>query len=180
MTLETYQDIPDEPYAGIVPEVPKSFLEELKRLDPELDCAFSRKYHRFVIYQEGKISGRVPVAIVNGYIEEDGTTTYRYPDQRDIVNLYMADLHRSGQEIKDRIVEGEEYMLGHQEKSMKDAEDAIKHQTKEDKHQLMRGYAETYNLGKYNSTYRRVETRRKGKLIKRDGYTVNDRRLGVQ
>jgi hypothetical protein len=173
--------IPTTPFEGITPSVPYRFLTDLKALDPGLDCHFSRKYHRFVITQKSNLSGNVPVAIINGYDpdEENPEGTYRYPDQRDIINLQQADLHRHGQEVKDRIKAGEEYMLNHQDKSMKDAEDAIKHQTKIDSHQLLKGYADSYNLGKYNSTYRRVETKPKGKVLPSKGYTVIDKRVGI-
>lgn len=171
MTMNT----PSKPYEGITPSVPKSFLRDLHKLDPGLDCYFSRKYHRFVITQEGKISGKVPVAIVNGY--EDGS--YRYPDQRDIINLQQADLHRNGQEIKDRIQKGEEYLNDSRDKSMDMAEDEIKNRTKEDKQQLLEAYGETYNLGKYNSAHRRVEARKRGSLSPRKGYTVLDRRVNA-
>lgn len=165
--------IPAEPFEGITPTVPQSFLMDLKRLDPGLNCYFSRKYHRFVITQKGRISGNVPVAIINGYA--DGT--YRYPDQRDIHMLQEADLHRKGQEVKDRIQKGENYMLTEKDKSMKNAEDAIKQRTKEDSQQLLRGYADTYNLGKYNSAYRRVSIQKSGNVTDRKGYKVIDRRL---
>lgn len=174
--------VPDKPFEGITPSVPTSFLADLKRLDPGLDCHFSRKYHRFVITQRGKISGNVPVAIINGYEpdEENPYGTYRYPDQRDLINLMEADLHREGQGVKERIQKGEEYMVNHQDKSMKDAEDAIKHQTKLDSQQLLKGYADTYNLGKYNSAYRKVGLKSKGKPIEeKAGFTVIDKRVSA-
>jgi len=115
-------------YEGITPSVPTGFVTKLKRIDKGLDCHFDRAYGRFVITQTGKISGKRIVGIVKG--DEGGG--YRYPDNRDINYLHAADTHRKGQELKDRIRQGEEYIKARQDKDMDNAADAIKHATKID------------------------------------------------
>ncbi|RPI88690.1 MAG: hypothetical protein EHM41_00005 [Chloroflexi bacterium] len=152
-------------YQGITPSVPPDFIRKLKNIDPGLDCEFSREHERFVITQQGKISGKVVVGLVKG---DDGGG-YRYPDDRDIKFLHRADMHRNGQEVKDRINNGEEYMMRVREQDKISFREDIKHQTKLDSHQLKKAYADTFNLGKYNSKYRRVEPKTKG-------YKVTDRR----
>jgi len=148
-------------YQGITPSVPRDFVKKLKQIDPGLDCKFDRNYESFVITQKGKLSGEVVVGVIRG---DDGGG-YRYPDDRDIKFLHESDLHRPGQEVKDRIRKGEEYIQRYREKEKEDQRSDIKHQTKLDAEQLKRAYARTFNLGKYNSAYRRVEVKPKGLVI---------------
>lgn len=159
-------------FEGITPSVPPDFVRKLKEIDKGLDCHFDRKVGRFVITQTGKVSGKVPLGIVKG---DDGGG-YRYPDDRDIKFLQEADTHRKGQEIKDRIRKGEEYMKAHREKQDKDVEDDLKYQTKDNKTQLLKGYAETYNLGKYNSAHRRIEIKKQDAVDTGKGFKIVDKR----
>ncbi len=149
-------------YEGITPSVPAEFLRKLKKLDKGLGCEFSREHSRFVITQTGKISGKVPVFLVLG---DDGGG-YRYPDQRDIDVLHRADMHRKGQEVKDRIRIGEEYMRESREKQDKSNASTIRDQTKDDKIQLSNTYVKSFNLGKGNSAFRRIEHKPKGFVVK--------------
>lgn len=153
-------------YEGITPSVPERFRRDLKQLDSGLDCEFSREHGRFVITQTGKISGKVPVIVVLG---DDGGG-YRYPDQRDIRVLQEADLHRKGQEVRDRIQKGEDYMARTKEKQDKFNKDEIRTRTREDRIQLSNTYVKTFNLGKGSSQFRRIEHKPKG-------FVVRDKRL---
>lgn len=162
-------------FEGITPSVPMDFVRKLKAIDKGLDCHFDRKVGRFMITQTGKISGKVPLGIVKG---DDGGG-YRYPDDRDIKFLQAADTHRKGQEIKDRVRKGEEYMQAHREKQDKDVAEEIKVRTKEDKQQLLKGFADTYNLGKYNSAHRRIEIQKKGAMDTKRGFKIVDKRSKI-
>lgn len=155
-------------FTGITPSVPTGFVRKLKAMDPGLDCEFSREHERFVITQTGKISGKVPVIVVRG---DDGGG-YRYPSDMDIKVLQGADLHKRGQEVKNRIVDGETYMAEAKAKSDADAADEIKGRTREDKIQLSNEYNKAFNMGKGNSSHRRVEAKKR--VL--GGFTVTDNR----
>lgn len=158
-------------FEGVTPSPPADFVKNLKRLDPGLGCEFSREHSKFVITQTGKLSGRVPVAIVEG--NEGGG--YRYPDNRDIIMLNECDLHRKGQEIKNRIRDGEEAMLSARKKADAYAEDELRYAAREDKRWAMQQFRQAYNEGKANSSLRRINVKPKR------GFTVNDhRKLGIK
>lgn len=155
-------------YQGITPVPDRVFLKRLKKIDPGLDCEFSRAYGKFVITQTGKISGKVPVAVVEG--NEGGG--YRYPDNRDLILLHRADMHRRGQEVRDRVQKGEEYLKGYKERHNRKVREEIRDVTKDDKHQLMRAYHDAFNMpGKGNAAFRRIEPK------SRKGYVVRDKRV---
>lgn len=156
-------------YSGIIPVVDRGFLKKLKRIDPGLDCEFDRKFGKFVIYQTGKISGRVPLAVIEG--NEGGG--YRYPDNRDIILIHEADMYYKGQELKDRVRRGEESMLAAKREEERKIREEIRDVTKDDKIQLMRSYHQTFNMGgKGNASFRRVTPKPKRGYIVRDNRVV--------
>jgi len=155
-------------YKGMTPNPDRGFVNKLKKIDPTLDCSFNRAHGKFVITQLGKISGRVNVAIVEG--NEGGG--YRYPDNRDIRMLQRSDLHRSGQEVKDRVRDGEERMINAKIEQQRKVKEEIRDTTKDDKLQLASAYHEAFNLpgkGPSKSAFRRIEREPKG-------FTVHDKR----
>lgn len=152
-------------FHGCTPSVDPGFMRKLKELDSTLDCYFDRDYCRFVITQRGRISGDVPVCIVG----TDGEGVFRQPDEREIMMLTWSDLHRSGQEIKDRVRDGEEAMLEARRRSEEAAEDDIRYAAREDRRYAREQFARAGNMGKANSSVRRIEHKPKG-------YTVKDLR----
>lgn len=157
-----------------VPPVPDSgFMKKLHKISPKLGCEFNRERRKFVITCKGEISGQYELFQVEG---NDGGG-FRYPDNRDIKTIQKADRYFKSR--RQRIRESEEYMRSYREKEEKDEKDEIRNSTKDDKIQLMRAYTKAANLGKWESTFRKVHALPKGKITKRRGYTVIDRTLAV-
>lgn len=153
-------------FQGITPSVDPSFNRKLKAIDPGLSCEFDRRYGKFIIYQQGKISGKVPALMVEG---NDGGG-YCYPHDGHLKILQQSDMHKSGQEVRDRIQKGEEYMAGERVKVKKFTDEEFRARTAEDKIQLANEYCKTFNLGKGNSAHRRITPKPKG-------FVVRDKRL---
>jgi hypothetical protein len=145
--------------------VDPGFMRKLKEYDNTLNCYFDRDYCRFVITQVGNLSGEVPVCIVG----TDGAGVFRQPDEREIHMLAMSDLHKSGQEIKDRVRGGEEEMMRIREKQDRDVKDDLMHAAREDRRYAMEQFARAGNMRKANASVRRIEHKPKG-------FTVNDLR----
>lgn len=156
-------------FEGIIPVPDPGFMRKLKAISPKLGCEFSREHARFVITCEGEISGRYELFLVEG--DEGGG--YRYPDNRDIRTIHEADRYFKSRRQRER--EAIEYMRKHREDEEKRERDTIRNMTKDGKHQLRRTYIKAANLGKCESTFRKINARPRGKVIKRDGYTVIDR-----
>lgn len=156
-------------YEGIPPVPDRGFIRKLKEISQKLDCEFSREYGKFVITAKGEISGRYELFMVEG--DEGGG--FRYPDNRDIAMVRKADRYVKSR--RQRIREAEEYMRTHREKENKRESDEIRNRTKDDKIQLARAYTKAANLGKWESTFRKVDTRPKGKVTERDGFVIIDR-----
>jgi len=148
-----------EPYRGITPTVPRDFLRKLKRIDRTLDCVFDRDVGKFVITQQGKISGNVPVLIVAG----DVGGGYRYPDNRDIRQLQRADMHRVG--YKEQMRRGEEHILSQKNREEAFVDDEIKHIARDNKRYLSEQFRRAQNDGKANASLRKVTSKPKGVVI---------------
>lgn len=156
-------------YEGIPPVPDRGFIRKLKEIDPRLDCEFNRQYGKFVITCKAELSGRYELFLV-----EDGLDGgFRYPDNRDIISIHMADRYQKSR--RQRILEGEEYMKNYRAKEDKRVKDAIHDMTKDDKRQLVRTYTKAANLGKAESTFRKVNVMPKGKVERRDGFTIVDK-----
>ncbi|MEE9365990.1 MAG: hypothetical protein V3W44_04805, partial [Dehalococcoidales bacterium] len=154
-------------YHGLTPTPDPGFARKLREFDPKLRLEFSREHEKFIITQPTRLrSGRVPLILIGKYA--DGT--YRQPDDRDLEILHGADMHRSGQEVKDRIRIGEEYMLQSQEDQFVKARAEIRDRAKDDKTYLMQQYNQAFNNSKANAAYRRVIPEAK------KGFTVVDKR----
>ena len=160
-------------YEGIPPVPDRGFIRKLKEISPKLSCEFDRYYGRFVITCEAEISGKYDLFLVNG---DDGGG-FRYPDDRDILTVQMADRYVKSR--RQRMREAAEYMDNHREKEAKREKDELRNATKDDRIQLMRSYTKGYNLGKWESTFRKINAIPKGHVIQRDGYKVIDRTNAV-
>lgn len=156
-------------YQGITPTPDSGFIRKLKDISPKLGCEFSREHARFVITCQAELSGRYELFMVNG--DEGGG--FRYPDNRDILAVQEADRYVKSR--RQRMRDADEYMRKHREDEEKSENDDIRNMTKDGKHQLIRAYTKDFNLGKCESTYRKVSARPKGRVTERDGYVVLDR-----
>jgi hypothetical protein len=158
-----------EIFHGLTPSVPSGFLKDLKAYNKDLDCKFCRKRGRFVLTHKGDLSGEYEVAIVEG--DEGGG--YRYPDNRDIRTIYEADRYHRSRKQRER--ESAEYMRKYRDDEDNREASEIRDRTKDGRRQLMKAYTKAYNLGKCESTFRKVKLRPKGKVEQRDGFVVIDR-----
>lgn len=160
-------------YQGITPSPDPGFIRKLKRISPKLDCVFSREHGKFVIKQKSEISGWCDVFAVEG--DEGGG--FRYPDNRDIQSVHDADRYVKSR--RQRMRESKEYMEKYRENHEKKAADEIRDRTKDDRRQLINTYTRAANLGKAESTFRKVRLLPKGKAEERDGFTIIDRTLSA-
>ena len=111
----------------------RSFLNELKRTDPRLDCRFNGQ--TFVITYERPCGGSVPIMSVRG---EGGG--FRQPDQRDIMKLKASDLAREDYREKFmRMGKMSEYLTD-QEQRRRRSKENLRDMTKDGKRQLRRAY----------------------------------------
>jgi hypothetical protein len=158
-------------YEGIPPVPDPGFIRKLKRISPRLDCEFSREHGKFVITCTGEISGRYELFVVEG--NEGGG--FRYPDNRDIQAVHDADRYVKSR--RQRLRDSAEYAENYRKQHEKQAADDIRNCTKDDRRQLMNAYTKAFNLGKAESTFRKVPLVTKGKIEQRDGFTIIDRTL---
>lgn len=148
---------------GITPSPDPGFMRKLKRYDKSLGCHFDRKYERFVITQLGKISGRVPVLLV----DDPALPHYRQPDGRELAILWMADMwNRANQGWKEAMQEGEDYILEHEEKQDRKTKEEIRDTVKDNKYWMKRMMDEITNTSKGLRPFRQVIHKPKGKVFK--------------
>ena len=145
-------------WKGELPKPPEGFTNELKRLYPTLECKFDRKSERFCIYQPSHLSGMVPMFRV-----DSETDDFRYPDRRDLGAIYRADFQRKA--VKQRVVEGEDYMREYRIKEEANVKSEIRDSTKDGKHQLKNMYVKAANLGKGVTGFRQVPVKPRGKVF---------------
>lgn len=131
------------------------FMQDLKRLDPNLGCYYETNHHHFVITYKRPIGAKVPIMMVKG--ENDG---FRQPDRREIETLKESDTHRVP--MKSRLKAAANYMEVEREKTRKKAKEDIHDHTKDDRRQLAPRFARLTNEGKFNSTFRRINLKPKG------------------
>lgn len=133
------------------------FMEDLKALDPRLGCYYERNHHHFVITYKRPIGDDVPIMVV-----EDEAGGFRQPDQRDILKLQEFDTHRVS--MKERLEHSALYMERVREKKRKEVREEIRNRTKDDRRQLAPKIARL-DGGKHNSTFRRINLKRRGKTL---------------
>jgi hypothetical protein len=136
------------------PSVSKSFLRDLKLLDRRLGVKWNGSHH-VIVFDRGYSD---PVNIHRVKSENGG---YREPDQRDILFVKSGDLTVEG--MKQRLLKLSAYSENIRERAKKDAADNIRHMTLDGKRQLANAAVRLTNQGKGNSTFRRVDTKRKGR-----------------
>lgn len=142
------------------------FMADLRRLDPRLGCYYEENHHHFVITYQRAVGGTIPVMVV-----EDENGGFRHPDRRDIDKLHEYDTHRVS--MKERLQHSADYMERVREKKRKEARDEIRDRTKDDKLQLAPKIARLAG-GKHNSTFRRINLKRRGKTLDELQNAVNN------
>lgn len=153
-------------FKGLTPSPDPGFVKKLKKYDPSLKVEFSRKHKKFVITQPRKLvqgGGRAETFVIEPMGDPSG---YRQPDNRDFNFIVKSDMHRKGQEVKDRIREGEEFARETEEKQQKKVRDTFYEITKDDKIQLMNVVQKHTNQGKAKHAHRQIEVKPKGKVFK--------------
>jgi hypothetical protein len=149
-------------WQGVTPSPDPTFMRKLKEYDRRLDCHFDRKLERFVITQRGKVSGRVPFLVV----DDPNLPHYRQPDTRELAEIHMADMWNKIQRgWKEAVQEGEDYILGYEEKQDKKTKEEIHEVTKDNKHWLRKKYQQWFNQSKGTRPFRQVTPKPKGKVF---------------
>ena len=136
------------------PSVSKSFLKDLKLMDPKLGVKFNGEH--FVVVYERPVGEPANVYRVKA---EDGG--FRQPDSRDLIALRKGDL--AAEDIQSRLRKLSYMSEAMREKAKKDAADNIRHMTLDNKRQLANAAVRLTNQGKGNAAFRRVPTKRKGR-----------------
>lgn len=135
----------------------RTFVKDLKRLDPKLGCYYERNHGHFVVTYDRAVGGPVPVMMV-----KNDTGGFRQPDKRDIDRLKEGDNHRVDPATRVKIAAA--YMERERDLQRKKRRDEIRNMTKDDKLQLAPRMAKLAG-GKQNSVFRRVEVKPKGKTV---------------
>ncbi len=139
-----------------MPEPDRSFLRDLKTLDRRLGCKFNGS--NFVVTYERGHGEPANVHLVKG----DGGG-FRQPDRRDIEALRKGDLENFS--MKEHLNKMAYAYTKIQEQMRARAKDDIRHMTRDNRRQLQNAILRKANERKANSTFRRVELKRKGKTI---------------
>lgn len=144
------------------------FMKDLKRLDKRLGCHFEEAHEHFVITFQRPFGLPIPLFMIEA---EDGG--FRQPDKRDLDRLYLSDTHREGNSIKQHLDHVTHYMEDYRARIRKQSKDNFRNMTKDDRIQLMNAFGKLYGGGKYNSAFRRIDVKSKGKKFKNYG-TASD------
>lgn len=150
-------------YEGLTPIPDSGFVSKLNTFDKQLSVEFNRDIGKFVVTQPSNTEpGTRRVAlIVQGDENPEG---WRQPDDRDLEFLSLADLFSIN--VKQRIEDGEKYMLDYREKQKQEQMQTFRDLTKDDKYYLANSYAQAFNLGKGIRPYRQVQPKPKGEVFK--------------
>jgi len=139
-----------------MPTVDRSFARDLKTLDRRLGCKFNG--NQFVVTYERGYGEPANVHLVKG---DDGG--FRQPDHRDIEALRKGD--QENFRMKDHLDKMAYTYTLIQRKMREKVKDEIKGMTRDNKRQLINAFAKAANDRKANSTFRRINLKRKGKTI---------------
>jgi len=133
----------------------RTFVNNIKKLDPKLGCSFVPSHKHFVVTYERAVGGPTPVFMVKGKNGE-----FRQPDKRDLDFLLSGDLTR--EDMKTKLQKSALYMEKVRERKRKDAQDNIRNATKDGKIQLANAFSKLGGGGKGNSAFRRIEPKTRG------------------
>lgn len=150
-------------WQGLTPTPDRGFVRKLREFDPDLSVEFDRGLGRFVIYQQGRISGKTVAMVIRG--GEDTECGFRQPDERDLCLLRQVDMHN--ERTRRRLIEGrEKELVEGSRKEMVDAQTEFHEASLDDKHQIKRAYRIMMNDGKAPSHVPPVRPKPKGKVFK--------------
>lgn len=130
------------------PSVSKSFLKDLRLMDPKLGVFFNSEH--FVITYARPFG-----APANIYRVKSETGGFRQPDTRDLIALRKGDL--CGEDMKTRLRKLAAYSEDLRAKATAAAKDNIKAMTRENRIQLANAAVQLTNQGKSNSAFRRID-----------------------
>lgn len=148
--------------------VPTTFLKALRSADSRLGCRFEEALERFVITYQRPFGEPIPLMVV-----ETEDKRFRGPEQCDIEFLQKWDMENM--RLKDRLAMVTSYMERYQEQQRRRTRDNHRHMTLDGKIQLMNAFGKLMGTGKYNSTFRRVEPRKR--IPGSTTFTVKDKRV---
>lgn len=132
------------------PTPDRSFMRDLKLKDKRLGLKWNGSH--FVITYDRGYGEPVNISCV-----KDDTGGFRQPDRRDLEFLYSGDMERT--RPQDHLAKVAQYMDAVRKKDKEKAKDLIRHMTRDGKRQLIRAIGQLYNVGKFNSAFRRVPHR---------------------
>lgn len=147
-------------WIGLTPTPDPAFVRKLREFDPALSVEFDRYTGKFVVYQQGKISGKAVALVISGGENEAG---FRQPDERDLMRLKRADLTRDV--VRRRFLDTEEGMRAYTRDSLQDARQELREASRDNKYQIKRAYRAMTNDGKAPSPFRHVAHKPKGKVF---------------
>lgn len=147
-------------YEGLTPIPDSGFVQRLRIFDSQLHIVFNRPLGKFVVTQPSNIGPRKVALVIQG---DENPGGWRQPDNRDLGFLAAADFYRIT--IKQRIEEGEKYMLDYRDKQEVEAAQTLRDLTKDNKYYLANTYAKAFNMGKGTRPYRHVGVKPKGKVF---------------
>jgi len=148
-------------WVGLVPIPDSGFVRKLREFDPDLSVEFDRFLGKFVIYQQGRISGKTLAMVVDGDLNRAG---FRYPDERDLGRLKAVDMHN--ERVRRHIIDEREQEL--REQPMKEYEagrQELHEASLDDKHQIKHAYRKMLNDGKVAPHVRSVTPKPRGKVF---------------
>lgn len=134
------------------------FMEKLKSLDPRLGCKYNRDAGKFNITYD-RVTGPIPIIQVSS--ESGG---YRQPDRRELLVLGESDMEKHSR--REHLNKASKYVRDYRIKQIRDASDNIRNMTKDNKYQLKNAARRLMGSGKANSTFRRINVKPKGQVVK--------------
>ena len=90
---------------------------------------------------------------------------FRHPDKRDLDRLYLSDTQREGNSAKQHLNHVVHYMEDYRAKLRKKSKEDFRNMTKDDRRQLMSAFGKLHAGGKFNSAFRRIDYKPKGKVF---------------
>ncbi len=131
-----------------MPEIDRSFKRDLKNIDRRLSTKFNGN-HFVVCYDRGHGE---PVNILRVMGENGG---FRQPDARDLIVIKGGDL-AEGPKMETRLREAAYRAEKQREDAKRKAHENIRDMTKDDRRYLSQKIGQITNLGKCNSSLRRI------------------------
>jgi len=133
----------------------RTFMKDIKRLDPKLGCKFEPSHGHFVVTYDRAVGPPAPICMV-----KDKNGEFRQPDKRDLDFIKSGD--RDNVDVETRLRKSAKYMEDTREKQKRDTKSNIRDMTLDGKNQLTNAFSRLAGGGKGNSTFRRINVKPKG------------------